>query len=289
MSVEATTNLNDRVAIGIDVAEARKGIDLVAIDRDRRVVASHGHLDLADLVGLVLDSIRPSMVCVDSPSGWSTSGGSRQAERELARLGISAFATGQDPGDHPFYRWMRVGFAIFGLLAERYPLFYGQAPAGTAAEVFPNASAVLLARRQRASEESKQFFRRQVLHTYGVDEAILPTVDRVDAALGALTGLLALEGHWSTVGDPDEGVILLPVAQLPAPRTHAIRLPRMVRPSRPEATVSTSANTCLCGCGVVVRRRFLPGHDAKLKSRLIRLSLQGDAEAMSRLEALGWL
>ena len=151
VSVDASAHVNDRVAVGIDVAEARKGIDLVAIDRNRRVVASHGHLDLADLVGLVLESIRPSIVCVDSPSGWSLSGGSRQAEHELARLGISSFATGQDPGDHPFFRWMRVGFSIFGLLAKRYPLFSRASAAGTAAEVFPNASAVLLAGRRRAS------------------------------------------------------------------------------------------------------------------------------------------
>ena len=128
-----------------------------------------------------------------------------------------------------------------------------------------------------------------MLHAHGVDEAVLPTIDRVDAALGALTGMLALEGLWGTVGDPDEGVILLPAAGLPAPRTHVTRLSRMARAERLESTASTSANTCLCGCGAVVERRFLPGHDAKLKSRLIRLSLQGDAEATSRLETLGWL
>ena len=40
-------------------------------------------------------------------------------------------------------------------------------------------------------------------------------MDALDAALAALTGILALEGSFSTVGDPDEGVILLPVSTLP--------------------------------------------------------------------------
>jgi hypothetical protein len=31
----------------------------------------------------------------------------------------------------------------------------------------------------------------------------------------------------------------------------------------------TLPRTCECGCGVTVSRRFLPGHDAKLKSRLL--------------------
>jgi len=43
-----------------------------------------------------------------------------------------------------------------------------------------------------------------------VDADGLPGIDRVDAALAALTGVLALEGHWECVGDPAEGVILLP-------------------------------------------------------------------------------
>lgn len=30
------------VAVGVDVAEERKGLDLVAIDENRRVVARHG-------------------------------------------------------------------------------------------------------------------------------------------------------------------------------------------------------------------------------------------------------
>lgn len=34
-------------------------------------------------------------------------------------------------------------------------------------------------------------------------------------------------------------------------------------------TGTTTTKTCECGCEAPVRRRFLPGHDAKLKGRLI--------------------
>ncbi len=152
------------IAVGVDVAEARKGLDLVALDSGRQVVLSRGGLTVDQVAGVVLQELGPDIVCVDSPSGWSRSGKSRRAERELARLRISAFATGPDPGDHSFYRWMRVGFSIFDAVANRYPLFRGR----------------------------------------------LPGIDRIDAALAALTGLIALEGTWSCVGDPDEGVVLLP-------------------------------------------------------------------------------
>ena len=67
-------------------------------------------LTVAGAVALVLGELQPAVVCIDSPSGWSISGPSRLAERELHPLGISAFACGPDPGPHPFYRWMRVGF-----------------------------------------------------------------------------------------------------------------------------------------------------------------------------------
>jgi predicted nuclease with RNAse H fold len=202
----------------VDVAEEGKGLDLVAVDQDRRLVASRGRLAVHDVVEIVLGEIRPSIVCIDSPSGWSRSGHSRDAERQLARVGISAFATGTDPGEHRFYRWMRVGFSIFERLAPVYPLFGAGEPRGTAAEVFPHASAVLLAGGHRSGAETKVVFRRRVLRTFGVDEGALPNLDRVDAAVGALTGLLALEGCWTAVGEPTEGTILVPVVALPATR-----------------------------------------------------------------------
>jgi predicted nuclease with RNAse H fold len=211
-------------AVGIDVAEPRKGLDLVALEPGRSIVASRRRLTVDEAVTLCVN-LRPAVVCIDSPSGWSTSGRSRMAERELARVGIQSYRTGPDPGDHPFYRWVRVGFAIFERLAATYPLYRGGDPAGSAAEVFPHATACLIAGRLRERATPKHRFRRGILERAGVDTAELSSPDQVDAALGALTGLIALGRAHCAVGDPSEGVILLPVPGLPdaplSPDAHA--------------------------------------------------------------------
>lgn len=50
-------------------------------------------------------------------------------------------------------------------------------------------------------------------------------------------------------------------------------------------------NPCMCGCGGETRSRFQPGHDARLKGRLVRTYREGgrDAEAAKVvLLDLGW-
>lgn len=248
------------------MAEARKGLDLVVLDQDRRVLHSEGRLSVYDTAQRLLGNLRPDVVCIDGPPAWSAFGGSRAAERALRALGITAFATGQDPGPHPFYEWMREGFSLYAAIAARYPLYRGGAVTGTAAEVFPEASAVLLTGRLRDADEPKRLFRSEVLRHAGVDCGVLPTQDRVDAALAALTGLVALEGGHSTVGDPTEGVIVLPVAALPeaplrrGPHPGGAPRPPASTPARPPA------GSCGCGCGAEVRRRFLPGHNTRLRA-----------------------
>ena len=162
----------------------------------------------------------------------------------------------------------------------------------TAAEVFPEATAVLLAGRLRNADETKWAFRSKVLTDNGVDLATLPTVDRIDAALAALTGILALRSNHTTVGDPEEGVILLP-SKLPAvplvraPSESRSHIGMVTAPSR--VVDAGPRGQCQCGCGAAVRRRFLPGHDAKLKSQLFRAKATGDVSATQRLIDLGWL
>jgi GNAT superfamily N-acetyltransferase len=209
------------LAAGVDVAEEAKGLDLVVLDADRRVVASAGRLSVRRAAALLADELRPDVVAIDSPSGWATAGRSRAAERVLARLGYRAFYTPPDPGDHPFYRWVRVGIRLFEALADTYPLYRGGAVEGRAAEVFPHATAGVLGApgpmeagnsRGPAGRASKgrTAQRRAVLAQAGVPPEALANRDRVDAALAALTGLLAVEGRTLAVGPPAEGPVLLP-------------------------------------------------------------------------------
>ena len=110
----------------------------------------------------------------------------------------------------------------------------------------------------------------------------LTSIDRIDAALAALTGLLALEGKRFAPGDPQEGVIMLPVNTLPArPFRQAARIPNDVAPL---------FNYCACGdpgCDALVRGEFAPGHDAKRKAMLWRRAREGQG-AIEELEERGW-
>lgn len=64
--------------------------------------------------------------------------------------------------------------------------------------------------------------------------------------------------------------------------------------SVPVNVPSVGTRVCGCGCGAQVgpKARFRPGHDAKLKSRLVALARHGDSHqallAREQLEALGW-
>ena len=275
--------------------EARKGLDLVALDRRRSLIASRGRLSLSQAVALALE-LNPDVVCIDSPSGWAHEGKSRHSEIALRKLGITAFSTPTDPGDHPFYRWMRAGFAIYEALSPEFSICDGSTILGTSAEVFPEATAVLLAGRLRDKSVSKRTFRGGILKDHGIDAGSLPTVDRIDATLAALTGILALEGQATYVGDPTEGVILLPVARLPNAKlvrsnSDVVEVhepaPTPLGTQKGPIAEATLSKHCECGCGVPVRRRFLPGHDAKLRSKLLRAEASG-ASASQQLDELGW-
>jgi predicted nuclease with RNAse H fold len=277
-------------ALGIDVSVTR-GLDAVLLDGDRRVLEVISSLATSDLLETAR-RMRPDGVFIDSPASWAQRGRSRLAERVLAKAGITAYATPMDPGDHPFYRWMSAGFAAYAAVADDFPVYRGGRVAGHAAEVFPHASAVLLAGRLSGGI-AKRAFRLSVLQEAGVDAAELRTQDRIDAALAALTGILALTNQGTSIGDPVDGFLVLPVKALPLRLTvegGPARLPRRPSVSSSEGRLVSSSGFCLCGCGesIGARARFRPGHDARYRSRLTLAMRQGEA-ARHELERLGWL
>jgi hypothetical protein len=278
----------ERLAVGLDVALPGKGLDLVALDPRRHIVMSAGHLSVAEAIRLVLEDLRPHVVCIDSPAQWSTSGRRREAERALSTLGINSMPTPPENSATKHHDWMRVGFSIYDRLASRYPRYRGGPVEETAAEYFPHASAVLLAGHVGALK-AKLPLRRAVLANHGVSLTQLPTVDRVDAALGALTGLIALENGHTWVGDADEGALLLPVALLPTePLSRLVETyPVELIARNPAEVAKGPERTCGCGCGALVSREFRPGHDAKLRSRLIK-EMASSPAARAELKRRGW-
>lgn len=206
----------DRVALGIDVS-ASHGLDLVALDetlRPRRIA----NVGIEALARAIADSGAVA-IGIDSPPSWGRGGKSRRAERELARLGISAYAVPEERYATPFHAWMRTGFRAFDVAAAAgFPRYASGGARRCALEVFPYATAVALAgyRPRFATERASVEWRRAVLASAGVEVELLRTADQVDAALAALTTLRVLAGEFVAVGDPEEGVIAIPVRELPA-------------------------------------------------------------------------
>jgi len=211
-------------ALGVDVGgEERKQLDIVVMDADRQIAAVGSRVPVRRLADLIADH-RPDVVAIDCPPAWAPAGKrSRLAERELKLLGIQAYYTpDREAGErNGFYSWMRNGMAAFRT-AERagFPAYRAGAIAGSAIEVFPHASATVLAGclpPARPNASSKRTWRAAVLTAHHVPIAQLQTLDQVDAALCALTGIIALELRDPFApGAPDEGRIVLPARVVPA-------------------------------------------------------------------------
>ena len=137
--------------------------------------------------------------------------------------------------------------------------------------------------------------------------------DELDAFMCAYIGFY----YWRhgtdrcrIVGDLDSGYIVTPVTQELGDRIDRLVLrdvpvaasltagdrgrsaPRTswgkLGPSVIAAASVAGDAQCACGCGAAVRRRYLPGHDARHKEALIRRALQGDTTAEVTLARLGW-
>jgi predicted nuclease with RNAse H fold len=273
-------------ALGIDVGGRRKLLDLVVLDERREPSSILSRVEVADLERLIRE-LSPDVVAIDAPPDWGANGnGSRETERQLSLLGIRSFNTpARDRGlTHPFYEWMRVGFDVFKAAARAgYPRYDGRTVRGTAMEVFPHASETVLAGCLPPLGSHKKAWRLRVLRAQDVRVRDLRTLDQVDAALAALTGLLALELRDPFApGVPMEGLIVLPTRVPPGPYA------RCAAPAEDAAV--PLIRFCACGCGAEVRagREFRSGHDAKLKSRLLRAVREGDA-ARTELERREWL
>lgn len=275
-------------AVGIDIG-VRKGLDVVVLDETLAPVELRRRLSPEELTD-VLSAAAPDVVAIDSPPSWGRSkGGSRMTEREIRRWGIQSYGTPSDPkrAEGPFYEWMRVGFRAFEAAARAgFPRYAGGRPRGTAMEVFPHGSAVVLAGCLPPPSTGKREWRASVLRARGVRVEELRSADQVDAALAALTGLEALRGHLFAPGDPKEGVIVLPARSLPPPPYR--RCPGARRSSA--QTVLPGLTRCGCGdprCTLSTSAEFARGHDSRRKSLLWKTAREGQ-DAAAELRRRGW-
>ncbi len=270
-------------SLGIDVG-VNKGLDLVLLDERRAPAVVRSRAGLDDVEAIVRE-YAPAIVAIDSPPKWARTGKSRHTENELARINIHAFRTPSEPhSGGTQFGWMRAGMAVFALLDRLgYPLATGRPYRQRAIEVFPHATAVVLAGCLPPRGERKRQWRERVLRMQSVHTDDLTTVDRLDAALAALTGLLVLDGHESHLGDPSEGVIVIPTSA-PAPSYRPGTLAR-------DASAQLFA-WCACGEAGCTRQvpagsEFAPGHDAKRKYALWRQVREGET-ARDELRRRRW-
>ena len=76
--------------------------------------------------------------------------------------------------------------------------------------------------------------------------------------------------------------------ELPAEERLALLAPYL---PQPRARKAKESKPCLCGCGGVTFSRFVPGHDASLKSRLLKAFRSDDRlsdEQQELVALLGW-
>jgi predicted nuclease with RNAse H fold len=272
-------------ALGIDVGVG-KGLDLVLLDDDRRPVWVRSRVGVDEL-GEHVERAGADVLAIDAPHAWAPTGRSRLTERLLAEMNLHAFNTpsAAHAGTNRFYAWMETGFRVFAVAADHgFPRYAAGDPRRTAMEVFPHASAAVLSGCLPPRGVTKRAWRARVLGAHGVATRELTSSDRIDAALCALTGILALEGKRFAPGDPREGVIVLPAVSLPA-------RPYRAAPAeaRDEATVPLF-RACACGdasCRELTRGEFAAGHDAKRKSMLWRAARLGQ-ESVEELRRRGW-
>lgn len=236
--------------VGIDVSASR-GLDLCAIDERRRVSLLVKARDLDILAGVVRSLPAHATVAVDASSGPSRrllpGADRRVAEHELRRIGIPLYDTPSREEAAP--GWMRVGFALYRLLAETgHPVFtQGDGGSGITIEVYPHLSYIALSgsRRGRASklEWSRDVLRGRV-HGLPPDAS----QDALDAACAALTAWHFAEGRWIAFGDPAEGVIVCPEPRADLARPDRAGAGQLALPieeahARPRAIASPTAST----------------------------------------------
>ncbi|MDI6789494.1 MAG: DUF429 domain-containing protein [Thermodesulfobacteriota bacterium] len=203
---------HNKTVVGIDVGGKVKGFHAVAL-RGETFVDKATAANPALIVDWCLDH-RAAVVSVDAPCGWSQTGLSRLAERELLGKKIHCFATPTreraENHDKGFYDWVFNGENLYMQLRRHYPLFDGRKRKGTVCfETFPHA--IVCAMKGRlVSWKSKVKVRREALETIGYDISNLSNIDFVDAALCAVVADAFSKGSYKVYGDSAEGFIVVP-------------------------------------------------------------------------------
>jgi predicted nuclease with RNAse H fold len=207
------------LSVGVDVSEKR-GLDVVVLDSMRRLADPPRQRVSPDELLVYLDGLKPdaAVVAIDSPPALGLSGASRPCELRLRARGVNVFSTPSDPArfEKPFYNWMRTGHEAFeAARAAGFGLFAPEKGIrDSALEVYPHGTDVALRGGPPApgvtkNPGRKRKWRTETLRMAGLRESHrLRSLDAVDAALAAFTGLCGLEGSFEAVGAPPFFIVI---------------------------------------------------------------------------------
>lgn len=205
------------ITIGIDVGGSRKGFHAVALT-DGAYTAQLHIRDEQELVHWCRERIGASVIAIDAPCRWSTTGSMRPCERKLIEQGIFCFATPslEQAEQHPsnYYGWMLRGAALVQALETSHPLLNSLpcTDQHSCFETFPHAITWHL-HGGNAQARQKRPQRLALLQQAGIDTTALTSIDRIDAALCALAAHHLASGRPCQVyGEPDTGLIVVPQA-----------------------------------------------------------------------------
>ena len=200
----------DQIVAGIDIGGEKKGFHVVALEGTRLVGLLHA--TEADGVAAWCLENRVTIVGLDAPCRWAIEGKSRPVEREMAKAGLSAYATPtrERALTNQFYRWMLNGERLYAAIEKHYPLFEGTRKPGRACfETFPSAVVAALAGR-RLPAKDKRRNRPPLPQKAGIDISSLTSIDWIDAGLCALTARHFADGTIRTYGEAMTGLIVVP-------------------------------------------------------------------------------
>lgn len=205
---------HQRIVAGVDVGGSRKGFHAVTL-REGEYLDHYEATEAAKIA----DWCRKQgavLIGVDAPCRWSRTGRARECERQLMEEEIWCFSTPTRAAAerHPTgnFDWMLNGEALFRALQKTHTLFDGRLePANRSLcfETFPHAVTWALAGKPVLAK-NKRTKRPELLRQAGVATENLKGIDRIDAALCALTAHYLALGAIETYGDESEGLIVVP-------------------------------------------------------------------------------
>jgi predicted nuclease with RNAse H fold len=201
------------VTAGIDVGGPNKGFHAIALC-NRRVVGRLCSPKPAAIAAWCHE-IGATLVGVDAPICWSSTGRARPAERALMEKEIWCFSTPSEQvaSNHPtrHYDWMLQGAKLYRALDRSFQRFDGTNGRSRPIcfETFPHAIACALNGKPTSARNKRQV-RRGLLERAAVCCDSLTNIDFIDAALCALAAEYFARRRCVHFGEAAEGCIVVP-------------------------------------------------------------------------------